>query len=246
MDRPRPEEAISHVFELPSTEKTIAYYHAAAGFPTQDTWITAVRAGNYNTWPGLSVKAIRKDYPETDKTPKGHMKSQCQGLRSTKQKEQEEMIPQDPKKKTHEMFAKIVDLKETMYSDQTGKFPYLSSKGNRYIMVAYHTDANYMFQEVMKNRTEGQMNKSYQIIVEHMKNAGLSIKKYILDNEISAEYKKAIKENGITNEMVPPGEHRRNIAEHAIQTAKDHVMGVIAGVHESFPMHLWCRLLFPA
>ena len=100
-----------------------------------------------------------------------------------------------------------------MYSDQTGKFPYLSSKGNRYIMVAYHTDANYIFQEAMKNRTESQMIKTYQIIVERMKNAGLSIKKHILDNEISAEYKKAIKENGIKHELVPPGEHRQNLAE---------------------------------
>ena len=74
------EEAIAHVFELSSTEKTVAYYHAAAGFPTKETWLAAVRAGNYNTWPGLTIKATSKYYPETDKTPKGHMKGQRQGL----------------------------------------------------------------------------------------------------------------------------------------------------------------------
>ena len=242
MQRPHPEDAIAHVFELPSTEKTIAYYHASAGFPTKETWLEAVRAGNYTTWPGLSVKAVNKYYPETDETPKGHMSGQRQGLCSTKTKE---IIAtsQVAQKKQHKIFVKIIDLKETMYSDQTRKFPYLSSRGNRYIMVAYHTDANYNFMEPMKNRTEAQMLNAYQAIFERMKEAGLGVRKHILDNEISAEYKAAIKKNGAEHELVPPGEHRRNIAERAIQTCKDHFVGVIAGVHESFPMHLWCRLL---
>ena len=144
------------------------------------------------------------------------------------------------------MFTKVNDLKETMYSDQTGKFPYLSSKGNRYIMVAYHTDANYIFQEPMKNRTEMQMIASYQRIMDRMNAAGMTTSKHILDNEISAEFKLAIKENKITHELVPPGDHRRNIAERAIQTAKNHFVSVLAGVHDTFPMHVWCRLLFPA
>jgi hypothetical protein len=118
IQRPMPNEAISHVFELPSTEKTIAYYHAAAGFPTKETWISAVRAGNYNTWPMLTVKAIQKYYPETDETPKGHMRSERKGLRSTQTKVQvkkkQVFVPLEPKKKTLEMFTKVIDLKETM------------------------------------------------------------------------------------------------------------------------------------
>ena len=78
-------------------------------------------------WPGLTVKAIAKYYPETDETPKGHMKGQRQGLRSTKTRMKQETSPAipttkekvsvPPKKKTLEMFAKVVDLKEVMYSD---------------------------------------------------------------------------------------------------------------------------------
>ena len=58
VQRPPPGEAIAHVFELPSTEKTVRYYHAAAGFPTYETWLAAVQAGNYDTWPGLTAKAV--------------------------------------------------------------------------------------------------------------------------------------------------------------------------------------------
>ena len=205
-----------------------------------------MRAGNYETWPGLSVKAILKYFPESDETQKGHMKSERQGVRSTKELKKKKYLQPEPLKKEHDMFVKILDLKEVMYTDQTGKFPYLSSKGNRYVMVGYHIDANYIFQEPMKNRTERQMIATYQRIVKRMQDGGLSIKKHILDNEISKEYKIAIKENGITHELVPPSDHRRNIAERAIQTAKNHFVGVIAGVHESFPMHLWCRLLLQA
>ena len=48
------------------------------------------------------------------------------------------------------MMVKVVDIKETMNSDQTGKFPYLSSKGMWYMMVAYHSNTNYIFVETKK------------------------------------------------------------------------------------------------
>ena len=73
--RPSPGEAISHIFELPSTGKTIKYMHAAAGFPVKETWIRAVRAGNYATWLGLGVKLIQKYFlDDADKTLKSDMR----------------------------------------------------------------------------------------------------------------------------------------------------------------------------
>eukprot|EP00957_Ditylum_brightwellii_P118907 9068931-Ditylum_brightwellii.AAC.1 len=50
-------------------------------------------------------------------------------------------------------FATIID-KGKIYIDQTGKFPVVSSKSNRYIMVIYVYDANCILVEPMKNRTE--------------------------------------------------------------------------------------------
>ena len=68
------------------------------------------------------------------------MKSKSQGHQSTNTKEYKPASRKQ--KKQHKTFIKVVDLKEKMYSDQTGKFMYLSSKGTSYIMIAYHTDAN--------------------------------------------------------------------------------------------------------
>jgi hypothetical protein len=45
--------------------------------------------------------------------------------------------------------------------------------------------------------------------------------------------------------LVPPGNHRRNQAEHAIQTFKAHFISILAGVDDKFPLSLWCHLLEP-
>jgi len=64
-------------------EKSVRYLHAAAGFPVKESWIDAIKAGNYTTWPGLNVKVVNRYFPESDETQKGHMKKQRQNVRST-------------------------------------------------------------------------------------------------------------------------------------------------------------------
>jgi hypothetical protein len=47
----------------------------------------------------------------------------------------------------------------------------------------------------------------------------------------------------MTYELVSPKEHQRNKAAKAIQTFKDHSVGVLSGCALSMPIHLWCQLL---
>jgi hypothetical protein len=51
------------------------------------------------------------------------------------------------------------------------------------------------------------------------------------------------KESHDVYQLVPPNDHRRNIAEKAIQTFKAHFIAIICGADKSFPLHLWCQLL---
>ena len=53
--RPNSTEAINNVYELPSIERAVRYLHGAAGFPTKATWLSAIRKGNYLTWPLINV-----------------------------------------------------------------------------------------------------------------------------------------------------------------------------------------------
>ena len=79
-NRPGTEEAVHNVYELKTKPEVIRYYHATAGFPTKRTWLSAIKCGSFLSWPGLTVDAARKHFPELEETQKGHMHTQPQGL----------------------------------------------------------------------------------------------------------------------------------------------------------------------
>lgn len=72
--RPNQVDALKNVYELLSTEKVVLYLHMAVGFPLQATWIKAIQAGNYCSWPMMNVRNLKKYFPESDRTQKGHMR----------------------------------------------------------------------------------------------------------------------------------------------------------------------------
>jgi hypothetical protein len=72
------------------------------------------------------------------------------------------------------------DLNEEIHTGKTGAIPHTSQHGNRYIMVVIHLNTNYIFSEPMKNRTEGEMIRVYQRIINRMKAAGLGLKNMYL------------------------------------------------------------------
>jgi hypothetical protein len=51
-------EEENNVYSLPSILQTITYLHAAAGFPVKETWMDAIKAGNFITWPSLTTMAV--------------------------------------------------------------------------------------------------------------------------------------------------------------------------------------------
>jgi len=130
-----------------------------------------------------------------------------------------------------------------MYTDQTGKFPKKSSKGNHYIMVLIKIDSNTILVKAVKNRSAGEMIRAYLVLIYCRHNADITPKMHILDNECSKEFKAQIRKNNMTFQLVPPHDHRRNIAKKAIQTFKAHFISILCGTDKDFPMHLWCRLL---
>ena len=124
-DRPPTEEAIHNVYELKTSPELVRYLHAAAGFPTKPQWIAAIKNKQYASWPGLSVDAVRRHFPESDETHKGHGRKTPSGLRSTKTKEYEtldsddaiqcnshEDAPLRPIKKEKSIFVKILDMED--------------------------------------------------------------------------------------------------------------------------------------
>ncbi len=110
-------------------------------------------------------------------------------------------------------------------------------------MVLVELDSNAILVKGTKDRTSGEMIRAYQHLVDRLKTAGIQPKHHILDNESSTDFKAAIAKNCMTYQLVPPNDHRRNIAEKAIQTFKAHFIAIICGTDKSLPLHLWCQLL---
>ena len=179
----------------------------------------ANQAGNYLSWPGLTAKKVNKHYPEMDETPKGNMRQVRQSVRSTKKKPTVVEEKYDSNKhvtlrKHHNIYVQIDQLRDIIYTNQTVKFPIMSSRMHKYIMILCAINGNVVLAEPMKNNLEGAMVETYQNLIKRLNDAGILPKNHILDNEISKEYKEAIESNGMTWEVVPVGMHRRNVAVH--------------------------------
>ena len=254
--RPPPTDAVFNVYELKTQPELVRYHHAAAGFPTKPTWLKAIKNKQFASWPGLTADAVIKHFPESEETHKGHGRKTRSGLRSTKttsttdDNDDDDIARTDfprPASKQKSIFITVYDLEDEaqlkMYTDQTGKFPKKSSRGHQYIMVLIEMDSNAILVAAMKNRTSGEMIRAYQELVDRLRGAGVRPKLHLLDNECSAEFKERIKFNDMKYQLVPPHDHRRNIAETAIKVFKAHFISILCGCDKSFPLHLWDRLL---
>eukprot|EP00984_Skeletonema_dohrnii_P002295 scaffold797_cov118-Skeletonema_dohrnii-CCMP3373.AAC.10 len=243
-------ELANSVYDLPSIEEAIKWMHAVCGFPVKSTWIKAIKAGNYQGWPLVNVKNVKKYYPvDAVETARGHMTQSRKNVRSTRRQ-----APQQPletmdastlqNQKIRDVYIKVHDMKDTIYTDQTGKVPIRSQRGNKYIMVMCEVDSNAILVEPMTSRKDKEMKRAYAALLKRLKRAGVVPKKHILDNEVSESLKEMIRDDyNMTLELVPPYCHRRNVAELAIRNFKAHLLSILAGVDDDFPMSLWDRLL---
>ncbi len=148
-----------------------------------------------------------------------------------------------PLTSTHEAFFRIEDLSNLIHTDQTRAFPFTSQQGDRYVMVAIHLNANYIFVEPMFNRSKEEMIRAYKKIINRMRLAGLGLKKHRLDNKASEAFNQCIQEQQMQYKLVPPGNHQCNQEEHTIQMFKLNFISILAGVDNKFPLSLWCHLL---
>jgi hypothetical protein len=206
--------------------------------------LQAVKYGHLITWPGLTEDAINKNLKLTPATAMGHMNQRRQNIRSTSKAsiEKQQSPDTDLGTNTHLVYAVVADQGQ-LYTDLTGKFPVRSSKGNSYVMLCYIYDCNYIKVVPMKSRSASEWVKAYGSIHQELTIKGFKPKLQTLDNEASTALKNFFTAQNIDYQLVPPHCHRRNAAERAIRTFKEHFVAGLSSVDPSFPMHLWDRLL---
>jgi hypothetical protein len=95
----------------------------------------------------------------------------------------------------------------------------------------------------MKSRSSSEWVKAYDSVHQELTVKGFKPKLQTLDNEALAALKNFFTVNNIAYQLVPPHCHRRNAAERAIRTFKQHFVTGLFPVEPSVPLHLWDRLL---
>jgi hypothetical protein len=156
-------------------------------------------------WPDDNLNS--QAFPCFGQMQKRHMRGQQKGVQLTKVTapvtiKVEPGIANPPLptiKKHYDIFVVMYKLLDTVHTDQTGAFPITLQQGCQYIMVGIHLGANYIFYELMKNRTKGEMITAYQRMVNRMELLALRLKHCHLDNECSAKFKECIAKNGMTH-----------------------------------------------
>jgi hypothetical protein len=95
----------------------------------------------------------------------------------------------------------------------------------------------------MKSRSASEWVKAYDTVHQELTVKGFKPKLQTLDNKASAALKNYFTVNDIAYQLVPHHCHRRNAAERASRTFKEHFVAWLSSVDPAFPMHLWYRLL---
>ena len=73
-------------YDLPPIEALIRYFHVEARYPVCSIWLTAISAGNYSSWMGLTLANATKYCPSATATIMVNLVQIIQGVRSTKPK----------------------------------------------------------------------------------------------------------------------------------------------------------------
>ena len=112
------------IFSMTAKADLAIYYYQAAWSPVPATFISAIKNGYFATWPGLTASLISKHLPKSINTTKGHMKLQRQHVRST---QPPPVLDLPPPVRSKQIFMTILEPKNLLSTDLTGRFRVLSS-----------------------------------------------------------------------------------------------------------------------
>jgi hypothetical protein len=235
----------------------IAFVHASLFSPQLSTWCKAIDEGRLTTFPDITSAQVKRHPPQSVPMVKGHLDQQRSNLRSTKPKvtlsasvdpddinfDTNPVVQDPPAARTQFLYADFAEVTGKIFTDPTGRFVTTSSSGNAYMLVVYDYDSNFIHVEAMKNRTGPEILSAYKRAHAMLSSKGLRPQLQRLDNEASTALQQFMSSVDIDFQLAPPHVHRRNAAERAIRTFKNHFIAGLCSTDKNFPLHLWDRLL---
>ena len=188
---------VASIYECDNKEQLTKYYHASLGSHPKTTLIAAAKSGFLRGCPGFNAKAISKFIGVEEATEMGHMRQLQKGKGSTTTKSKRGRpkkdidaiersaaiddsiaLPlQEPgNEKTNLVFMTVQHAEGFISSDQTGKFPRISNKGNYYICVFYIYDPNFIKSIPIESRKKEDLLKAYQEVYKWCEQRGFKPK----------------------------------------------------------------------
>jgi hypothetical protein len=95
----------------------------------------------------------------------------------------------------------------------------------------------------MQSKTGPQIMAAYKRVHKMLTDRGLKPKLQKLENEASKALQEFMQDNAIDYKLDPPQIHRRNAAERAIRTFKNHFIVRLSSTNRNFQLNLWDKLL---
>ena len=148
--------------------------------------------------------------------------------------------------KAHEFCATIIpfNIKRKGFIDLTGSLPHKSSRGNLYAMILYEYDSNEILAKPIKNIQAATIYDDFLNIHIILKSRGSNPSFYIMDNGCYSDLKEYMKKYTIDFQLTPPHMQRRNEAERAIITSRNHLISGLAMTYPDPPI-IQCDQLLP-
>ena len=98
----------------------------------------------------------------------------------------------DPTSCNDKVYLKTIKYTGQVYTDQTGCFPVTFSRFNKYLMVIYEYETNFILAEPMKSRSKAKLVRAYSKLHAYLTGRGLKPVLQKVDNEDSEGLKQFI------------------------------------------------------
>ena len=123
-------------YDLPSVVYLIRYLHAEVGYLVWSTWLKAIGAVIYSSWPGITLDNATKYCPSAKATIMGHLVQKRQVVRSTKPNPPPPSFTEEPmpQVRSNKLFLQVTPISK-FYTDNTGRFLVRACSGNQYVMI---------------------------------------------------------------------------------------------------------------
>jgi hypothetical protein len=198
-----PHQTSNNLHELHNKHDIVTSLHQACCSPVPSTWIKAIDAGHFTTWPGLTSDLVRKHLNKSVATTKRHLRQERQGILSTHPKPPTVILSQTKAPvmtavkpstvRTHWAFMEPIEITGKIFSNQTGRSPLTTSPGNKYIMVVYDYESNAIITKPITFRNKNKLLQAYTKIHMLLTNRGLKPILQKLDNKPLANYNNTCK-----------------------------------------------------